>query len=72
LASVLELGVTLALRDADTFDELGRCTAPAPIELGDVVALEHGPPLRVVDVLWVPDGAPLVPVLVEREHEARD
>jgi hypothetical protein len=63
---VLELGVTLALRDARTLDELGRCSAPAPVELGDVVALEHGRPLRIVDVLWVPDGAPLVPVLVEQ------
>lgn len=44
-----ELGVTFAMRDADT--------------------LETGPLLRVVDVLWVPGDAELVPVLVEREFQ---
>jgi hypothetical protein len=62
-----EVGVTLGLRDASTLDELGRCTAPTPVELGDVVALENGPLLRVVDALPVPEGWPFMPVLVERE-----
>ena len=64
-----EVGVTLGLRDAGTLDELGRCTAPAPVELGDVVALRKGPLLRVVDALPVPEGWPLVPVLVEGEPD---
>jgi hypothetical protein len=33
------------------------------LRLGDLLALEHGPPLRVVDILPVPAGASCVPVL---------
>jgi hypothetical protein len=58
------LGVRLVLRDVVTADDLGTCTVPGPVEIGDLVALEHGPPLRVVDVLPVPAGSPCVPVLV--------
>lgn len=58
-----ELGVPVVVRDSGTLDDIGACTAPAPVEVGDLLALEHGPPLRVVDVLPVPGDAACVPVL---------
>jgi hypothetical protein len=50
-------GVTVTLRDADTIDDLGACHAPPPVEPGDLVSLEHGPPLRLVVVLVPSTGA---------------
>ena len=57
------IGVRLVVRDAESFDDLGVCTAPAPVEAGDMIAFAHGPPLRVASVLPTPAGGTLVPVL---------
>jgi hypothetical protein len=43
-----------------TGDDLGVCHVPPPVELGDVLELGHGPPLRDVTVLWTPPGSPVV------------
>jgi hypothetical protein len=37
-------------------DDLGTVTAPAPVEPDDVVALEHGPPLRILCVAALDPG----------------
>ena len=58
-----EIGVRVVVRDARTYDDLGQCTAPAPVEPGDLVAFEHGWPWRVTSVLPVPLGATVTPVL---------
>jgi hypothetical protein len=53
----------VVIRDSVTLDEIGTCTAPVPVEPGDLLVFEQGPPLRVTTVLWVPVGATVVPVL---------
>jgi hypothetical protein len=50
-------GIAVRVRDAQTFDDLGVVTVPGPIEPGDVIALEEGPPLRVQSVLLCRPGA---------------
>jgi hypothetical protein len=60
--------VTVCLRDADTIDDLGTCHAPPPVEPGDLVSLEHGPPLRLVYVLKPAPGARAVPALARAER----
>jgi hypothetical protein len=61
-------GIAVSLRDADTIDDLGACHAPLPVEPGDLVSLEHGPPLRVVVVLVPAPGAKAVPALARTEQ----
>jgi hypothetical protein len=59
-----ELGVRVVIRDARSLDDVGECTAPpAPVEPGDLLALEHGRLLRVVDVLALAPGSHVVAVL---------
>lgn len=60
-----ELSTRLALRDAATFDHLGTCTVPAPVEVDDLVALEHGE-YRVVDVVVSPPGYPIEAIVKVR------
>ena len=43
--SRVELGITVRVRD-ESLDDLGLATVPEPVEVGDLVCLEHGPPLR--------------------------
>ena len=57
------VGVRVVIRDALTLDDVGTCTVPGPVEPGDLVALAHGGPYRIVDVLPVPAGSKAVPVL---------
>jgi hypothetical protein len=45
-----EVGVSVRLFDRN-FADLGLVHAPLPVEVGDIVAREHGAPLRVVDVV---------------------
>lgn len=59
----MTLGICVVVRDTVTLDDVGVCHAPPPVQVGDLVALEHGPPLRVTNVLPVPAGATAVPVL---------
>jgi hypothetical protein len=33
----------VVIRDVATLDVLGECQVPAPVEVGDLLALEHGP-----------------------------
>jgi hypothetical protein len=61
------LGVWLRVREAQTMDDLGLCTVPPPVEPGDLAAFDHRPPLRIVALLEVPPGAPVVPVFVRPE-----
>lgn len=60
---VAEIGIRVVIRDASTLDERGTCTVPAPVEPGDLIATEHGTPLRVVAVLPVRPDARETPVL---------
>jgi hypothetical protein len=55
--------VRVVVRDAQTLDDIGTCTAPAPVEAGDLIALEHGAPYRVVATLLLPPDATMTPVL---------
>ena len=57
------LVVPVRLRDAATLDDLGLVHAPPPVEVGDIVALEDGSPLRNVSLLITPPGAPCLPGL---------
>jgi hypothetical protein len=41
------VGTTIRLYSTDT-DDLGLVTAPLPVVPDDVVAFEHGPPLRIM------------------------
>ena len=45
-----EVGVAVLLHDR-AFVDLGVVHVPLPVEVGDIVAREHGAPLRVVDVV---------------------
>jgi hypothetical protein len=45
-----EVGVAVRLFDR-AFADLGLVHAPLPVEVGDIVSREHGPPLRVVDLV---------------------
>ena len=45
------LGVPVRLRDEATLDDLGLVHAPPPVEPRDLVALEDGPPLRLICLL---------------------
>jgi hypothetical protein len=58
-----ELGVTVVIRDSQTLDDVGQCHASPPIQVGDLVAFENGPPWRVVAMLPVALGARVTPVL---------
>jgi hypothetical protein len=58
-----QLGICIVIRDARTLDDIGTCTAPAPVEPGGLVCLEHGPPFRVVSTLPLPPRATVTPVL---------
>jgi hypothetical protein len=58
-----DFGIRVVIRDSLSFDDLGTCTAPFPVAPGDLVAREHGPPLRVVSMLPQPSGAAVVAVL---------
>jgi hypothetical protein len=61
IRAMSEIGVVVQVRDEEAND-LGRCLAPPPVEPGDVIVLEHGPPLRVVAVISTPAGSAVVPV----------
>ncbi len=52
-----------------TMDDVGIIHAPEPLEVGDVIAGEHGPPLRVLCVVGFDPGG-RVDYVVEAE-EAR-
>jgi hypothetical protein len=41
-------GAAIRLYSADNTDDLGVVHVPLPVEPDDVVAFEHGPPLRIV------------------------
>jgi len=45
-----EVGVAVLLHDR-AFIDLGVVHVPQPVEVGDIVAREHGAPLRVVEVV---------------------
>ncbi len=59
----MSIGIRVVIRDATTLDDIGICTAPAPVEVGDLIALEHGLPVRVTSVLPLPVHATVTPVL---------
>lgn len=44
------IGVRVLLVDACGALELGRVSLPVPVEPGDLAALEHGPPWRLLAV----------------------
>ena len=52
--------------------EIGEIHLPAPVLVGDVAALEHGPGYEVVSVLHDDDGTPIAVTLRPvRFHAAR-
>ena len=63
----MDVGVRAVLRDAETLDDLGAVTAPAPIEPGDVLG-DAEALCRVEVVLLTSPAARCVPVLVRREE----
>jgi hypothetical protein len=52
------IGAAVRLYSIDT-DDLGLIHAPTPVEPDDLVAAEHGPPLRVVSVVTLGPGGPV-------------
>ena len=61
-----EIGIRVVIRDSRTLDDVGTCTAPGPVKPGDLVALEHSDPYRIIATLPVAPGAAMVPVLASR------
>jgi hypothetical protein len=42
LRAMSEIGVRVVIRDSRTYDDVDTCTAPGPVEPGDLVAFERG------------------------------
>jgi hypothetical protein len=61
-----EVGVAVRLFDC-AFADLGLVHAPLPVEVGDVVAREHGAPLRIVEVVELGVVGDVVRYIVEFE-----
>ena len=61
-----EIGVTVVIRDSRTLEDVGTCTAPAPVKPDDLIALADGDAYRVIATLRVQPGATIVPVLASR------
>jgi hypothetical protein len=59
----VELGVRVRIRDHDTSDDVDIATVPAPVQVGDLVALDQGEPLRITHGLEPLPGAVATPVL---------
>ena len=51
------IGAAVRLYSADDTDDLGVVHAPPPVEPDDVVAFEHGPPLRIVLLVELEPGS---------------
>lgn len=56
VSTLEKIGLPIRIHDA-TGEDLGVVHVPAKIELGDLVAREHGPPLRVIDIIPLPGHA---------------
>ena len=62
-----EVGVAVRLFDR-RFADLGLVHVPQPVEVGDIVARDHGAPLRVVEVVEVGVVGDAVRFIVEVEE----